>query len=78
MSLSLRVPPFAEEEKGLWVMQVAGNWQIDGGAGEFWGNQEELRREPKMLHLTGDKNPKLQGEKFFSGKATECLISNSI
>lgn len=35
MSLSLRVPPFAEEEKGLWVMQVAGNWQIDGGAGEF-------------------------------------------
>lgn len=35
MSLSLRVPPFAEKEEDFWVMQVAGNWQKDGGAGEF-------------------------------------------
>lgn len=57
------------------MIQVAGNWQKDGEGGG--GNFEGTNSKPKVLNFTGDRNPKLEGRKLFSGNTAKCLISNS-
>lgn len=55
----------------LWVIQIASNWQKDGGK-KFEGTESKC----KMLNFIGDKSPKLDGRKLFSDNAAECLMSH--